>query len=309
MRDSLLIAPYDESALYRILRRFWDYFPSCLNDQALETSAELNKSVLVALNGCISEAGPSSEFLGLAVSFRTDGEDVIASLALSEREIQKLVELASVLAERRAVALATLRKLAGNLPFTQRATMGRLGRAALKPVYEPIATGRGAVTREVRDCLRRWPPALPTMAPRLILSLSNKEPAGPVRMYSDATGAGELARISFFSKEEGRRPYLPATQADDDLEELATTSNKIPIFDLFATIATVFQRRGRVWGRRVNLFVDNEAACAAAATGVSRSKAALMLVFSLWAIAAQYDSALWTERVPTQVNPADIPSR
>ena len=31
--------------------------------------------------------------------------------------------------------------------------------------------------------------------------------------------------------------------------------------------------------------------------------------FSLWAIAAQYNIALWTERVPTQEYPADVPSR
>ena len=57
------------------------------------------------------------------------------------------------------------------------------------------------------------------------------------------------------------------------------------------------------------LFVDNEAARAALTKGVSRSKAALLLVYSLRAIPAQYDIAVWTEGVPTQVNPADAPSR
>ena len=58
----------------------------------------------------------------------------------------------------------------------------------------------------------------------------------------------------------------------------------------------------------MTLFVDKEAACAALAEGISRKNAALMLIYSLRAIAAHYDIALGTERVPTEVNPADAPS-
>ena len=61
--------------------------------------------------------------------------------------------------------------------------------------------------------------------------------------------------------------------------------------------------------KRAILFVDNEAACAALTTGTSRVPGALLLVYALWAIAAEHDIGLWTERVPTGVNPADLPSR
>ena len=62
-------------------------------------------------------------------------------------------------------------------------------------------------------------------------------------------------------------------------------------------------------GRRKILFVDNEAACASLTECISGNTAARMLVYSLWAVAAQYDSALWTEHVPTQDTPADLPPR
>ena len=55
--------------------------------------------------------------------------------------------------------------------------------------------------------------------------------------------------------------------------------------------------------------MDNEAACAALTTGTSRVPAALLLVYAPWAMAAEHDIELWTERVPTGVNPADLPSR
>ena len=73
-------------------------------------------------------------------------------------------------------------------------------------------------------------------------------------------------------------------------------------------VASVFQLREHLTGKRVILFVDNEAACAALTTGTSKVPGALLLVYALYAIAAEHDVALWTERVPTGVNLADLPS-
>ena len=44
-------------------------------------------------------------------------------------------------------------------------------------------------------------------------------------------------------------------------------------------------------------------------TGAAKNPGALLRVYALWAVAAQRDVGLWTERVPTDVNPADLPSR
>ena len=90
---------------------------------------------------------------------------------------------------------------------------------------------------------------------------------------------------------------------------MTASTNAIFIFELFAMAASVFQLREQLTGKRAILFVDNEAACAALTTGTSKVPGALLLVYALWAIAAEHDVALWTERVPTGVNPADLPSR
>ena len=55
--------------------------------------------------------------------------------------------------------------------------------------------------------------------------------------------------------------------------------------------------------------MDDEAACAALTTGASNVPGALLLVYALWAIAAEHDIGLRTERVPAGVSPADLPSR
>ena len=118
-----------------------------------------------------------------------------------------------------------------------------------------------------------------------------------------------LARIRFFSRDEERQPILLAAQADQKLRDMAASSNKIYIYELLAAVATVRQLRDRVWRGEVILFVGSEAACAASTKGAAEEIVALTLLYLLRAIAAQYDIAIWTERVPTCVNPASHPPR
>ena len=114
----------------------------------------------------------------------------------------------------------------------------------------------------MKDCLRLSGLVLPTIAPRLIMSLRNATPAHPVGIYSDARGAGKLASISFFSLEYGRRPVLMVARVDQKMQDSVATSNKIYIYELFAATAIAFQLIDRLWGWEVILCVDNEAACA-----------------------------------------------
>ena len=74
-------------------------------------------------------------------------------------------------------------------------------------------------------------------------------------------------------------------------------------------VASVLQLRGQLAGKRAIPFVSNEAACAALTTGASKVPGTLLLAYALWAIAAEHDVGLWTQRVPAGVNPADVPSR
>ena len=98
-------------------------------------------------------------------------------------------------------------------------------------------------------------------------------------------------------------------QADQKLQGIAFTCNRIYIFELFAAAATVFLLRDFLWARKGILFVVNEAACAALTKGAARNGVAHLPFCSLRLVAARYDIAFWTERAPTQVNPADLPFR
>ena len=57
------------------------------------------------------------------------------------------------------------------------------------------------------------------------------------------------------------------------------------------------------------LFLETGAVSAALSKGAATNKVTLMLVSTLRTLAAQYDIALCTERVPSKANPAALPSR
>ena len=283
--------------------------PECLVKDGLGIFTSFNRALLIILKDSKSEFGTLLEFLGLTISFRNDGSPTLASLSLSHEKIQKLVEMIEALSSQHSAALAHVQKLAGRLCFTQTAIMGRFGRAALRPIYELISKGGGTLSRSFKQCLRRWVRVLPAIMPRLIVSFREPEDAEPFRIYSDATGEGALASICFPPQSDPALPTLLKGSSSGELDTMAASTNAISIFELFATVASVFQLREQLTGKRAILFVDNEAACAALTTGTSKVPGALLLVYALWAIAAEHDIALRTERVPTGVNPAGLPSR
>ena len=283
--------------------------PVCLVKDGLDIFTSFNKALFIILKDKKSEFGTFLEFLGLIISFRNDGSPILASLSLSPEKIRKLVEMIEALSSQNSVALAHLQKLAGRLCFTQTSIMGRFGRAALRPIYELISQGGGPITGSFRRCLQWWVKVLPAIMPRLIMGFREPEEEEPFRIYSDATGEGNLASICFPPSADPALPFLLKGSSSGELNALAASTNAIFIFELFAMVASVFQLRAHLTGKRVILFVDNEAACAALTTGTSRVRGALLLVYALYAIAAEHDIALWTERVPTDVNPADLPSR
>ena len=180
---------------------------------------------------------------------------------------------------------------------------------ALRPMYALIGKGGGALFANIKGCLRWWARALPAITPRLITSYRGPEESEPFRIYSDATGEGTLASFSFPPQNNLALPALLKGSSEDELNALAASTNPIYIYELFAIIASTFQLREQLAGKRAILFVNNEAACAALTTGASKAPGALLLVYALWAIAAERDIGLWMERVPAGVNPADRPSR
>ena len=121
-----------------------------------------------------------------------------------------------------------------------------------------------------------------------------------------------MASIAPLPQDSQELPVLLEGTADEELNTLATSTNPIYVYEQVVTVAmvaTIFQLREQLTGRRAILFACNEAACAAIARGAAKNKGALLFVYALWAIAARRDIGLWTARVLTEANAADPPPR
>ena len=62
-------------------------------------------------------------------------------------------------------------------------------------------------------------------------------------------------------------------------------------------------------GRRIIVFVDNDAARSAVIKGSTASPASAKIVTAIWEMAVRSEMQLWIDRVPTSSNIADGPSR
>ena len=65
----------------------------------------------------------------------------------------------------------------------------------------------------------------------------------------------------------------------------------------------------RFRGRRVLIFVDNDAARHALIKGASPAGPSALMVDAFWTREAELEAFSWVERVPSPSNPADGPSR
>ena len=121
--------------------------------------------------------------------------------------------------------------------------------------------------------------------------MESKQPdsLNPVRVYSDATSEEGLASLTLLSMLEHPAPVLLIGQPEEELHKLASTTNAIYLFLLYAGLASVFQLRDELRGRKGNVLVDNETACAALTTRAATNKSALMLVYAIWSVNARYD--------------------
>ena len=256
--------------------------PESLMKNAFGVFASFNKALIIISKEKKSGYGALTEFLGMVIRFRNDGGSVLASLPLAEEKIQELVKMIEEPAGQNAASLARLQKLAGRLRFTRTAVMGRFGRAAVR-------AGGGVLSPVFRGRLRCRVRVNPAIMPRLVLSYQEPEASEPFRFYSDATGDGKLASATFAPRSKSVLPGLLKGASEEEPNTLAASTNPMYIYELFAMVASVFQLREQLIGKRAILFADNEAACAALTTGAAKVSEGLLLAYAPWAIAAEHD--------------------
>ena len=94
-----------------------------------------------------------------------------------------------------------------------------------------------------------------------------------------------------------------------DWQERGTRRQLVGQAEILPVVLSQELWRLHLCDRRVIVFIDNDAARHAVIRGASPSGPSAVLVSLFWANEALLGSFCWVERVPTQSNPADGPSR
>ena len=116
-----------------------------------------------------------------------------------------------------------------------------------------------------------------------------------------------MAGLPMFPEGSNKLPLVFTSKAGRALYGLAAQTSEIYISELFPAVATVFALKQQLTGKQIILFVDTEAACVALTSGTAKNRCALLLVYTLWSIVAQFGLEIWAERIPSAQNPADVP--
>ena len=199
-------------------------------------------------------------------------------------------------------------ELAGKFAFACTALYGRVGRAALKPVYERQHSS--AFARKLSPQLRA--------ALLCILDIVHNAPSRvvlpsyfgsrPVTLaYTDGQGEGWIAAVVF-----PRPPFKPAytaMQLPEDLCRLFAPKNPIEQIETAAVLLLLEVFFEELKDTDVRLFVDNIAAQGSLIRGFSRSFSQALLCGAVWARVARARVGLWVDRVASEENIADIPTR
>ena len=98
-------------------------------------------------------------------------------------------------------------------------------------------------------------------------------------------------------------------KAEDLLLESLKETNEIFGLELFAMVSAVMALGEQLKGKRMILFLDNNAASGAMIKASSRVKIILAITECFWQHVAQLGASCWIERVTSEANPADAPSR
>ena len=197
------------------------------------------------------------------------------------------------------------KKLAGKLSWSGQVAFGRLGRALLRPLFQ-IRRGK-SWSQLLESALQWW---LEVLSLQIYVERPWAWPSSrPVQIFCDAAGSpARLAAIIF--TEDGQTLYTDAEPPPPVLEFfIDRADNQICSLEICA-IALGLSTFGEFCiGRNVHIWSDNSGSENAVRRGSATAWDHNMVVHAIWVKAAMLKCHLRVDRVPTELNIADLPSR
>ena len=229
--------------------------------------------------------------------------------AISDRRRAKIVSAIDVALAKNALSPTLAGSLAGQATFACTAVFGKVGRAAIKPLYQRQHNleGSDALSSRLRCALESSSVTVVSAKPKRIhTGGSGRRPVH--LLYTDAAGNGAIAAVLFLA--DRNRPYVcSCTIPMHWMRKLKARKNQIGIFEAIAVLMAIESLDHLVKESDLFIFVDNTQAQALLANGFGDDEDVCVVAAAFWERAAGGDVGVWFERVDSKSNWADGPTR
>ena len=162
--------------------------------------------------------------------------------------------------------------------------------------------------------MKFWPEYLANAKPRLVTE--SQQDAEPVVVFIDGAeedgdegnevSIGGILMNKWTKQAFGRKVPRRTVQI---WKEEGQKEKVIHQAELAPALVALHTWKEELKGRKILLFIDNDAARHALVKGKSANAASYRILHQFWEFAAEHEMMIWIERVPTKSNPADGPSR
>ena len=271
-------------------------------------------------------------YLGVQTAFG-EGPCETAELSVHARRRARLVVAMRAALDEGVLPSAMAASFAGKLIFTLSWMAGKVGRAALQPLFAAAerAGDDGSMLPSARRALEFFEAVLPVLPPRRFEMAP--PPERPILVWSDGAaevGAAREHTVGFvvaFPRDGAPDGGVPVSAEEFDsvyrcvhgsaeMERaymdrfMLPSGQKIGQVELVGAFAPYAAVDAAEWrGRRVIHWIDNSSAVAALAKGYSSAIDSALIVQALHATLAGLEVDVWFEYVRTDANVADAPSR
>ena len=206
-------------------------------------------------------------------------------------------------------------KLRGKLMFGSSQLWGKIGRAFLRSLSERQYSKfpRSDVNKAISLSLEKWKELISSGPPRPI-DMSGRVKADFV-LFTDGSYPDRKSNLSkpwiggvLFRR--GSRPLQFGCSVDENLiKTWIPRKSQIVMVELFAVVVAPATFGDLLRGSMCLLFVDSEPVQGALVKGYSSKEDLCELVGIFWSLALELRVNLYVDRVPTDANPSDPPSR
>ena len=234
--------------------------------------------------------------------------------AKRKQEIQAWIQ--SIL-KKRELCPGQAGKLKGVLQFAASQLWGKIGRAFLLVLSERQYSKSGAkdLTPPLEAALITWlwlvefGPARPIAPDRSSLAEVVMFTDGSWPDGSSGGPASSMIGGVLFDKSQGRVVWTSMPVPQCLMEEWLPRKTQIVMIELLAPVILAQSCREQLRGRKVLLFVDSEPVEGALVKGYSNRSDMSWLTSVFWSQMLELDCLIYVDRVPTDANLADGPSR